>query len=127
MQMNRRGFLKLLGAFTAASVLPSFPVGAKIAESKRFLLNDFVIFECAPLEPGTHTVTWFAGEQGIFVGGIEASGGETLIKQWVSAGQIIDRPSIKLGGIYVDYRAHYDFTDPELQDKIFRGERLQIK
>lgn len=126
--MNRRGFLKLLGAFTASSVLPSFPVGAKIAESRRFLLNDFVIFECAPLEPGTHTVTWFAGEQGIFVGGIEASGGETLIKQWVSEGQTIDWPSIKLGGIYIDLdRSRYDFTDPELQDRIFRGERLQIK
>jgi hypothetical protein len=122
--MDRRGFLKFLGTFAAASALPISFSEAKIATAPAWAKN-VMRFSCAPLEAGSYTFSAYAfgairevrvwdrqlsNEElisltapvpeylGLYVSGVKAEGGETVIEIPYD-GQNLKHPRIIQGAV----------------------------
>jgi len=99
--MNRRDFLKAIGAFAAASQLPALYAKEQVCwpvyhdPEKRS-----VYFRCRPLTPADKSVNFNQVKRGVGIYGISPVGGETLIGLNCEEGEEIT--SCWLGGITVD-------------------------
>ena len=120
--MNRRNFLQCLGAFAAAAFLPA--CGKSILRAPAWWKGEVVVFKSwEPLVKGTYTFTAYMHDLGIYVGGVEASGGETYFEMpKPQEGYYYENPRIKLGGIFVDRPT--DFCDPQTRDAMLRGDAV---
>lgn len=76
--MNRRHFLKCIGAFAASTALPVGLAQAKVARAL-YCGARVIRYECAALDAFNYTFT--AGTRlGLMVFGVPAKGGETVIE-----------------------------------------------
>lgn len=126
--LDRRAFLKCLGAAAAMAALPSALAGAKIARAPAWA-KEVMLFECPPLAPGHYTFTaqaWrrsvsylgtpIAEYLGFCVGAVNASGGETLFEIPIGEGEVFKDPRIKLGAICYSVPAEGGSVDPLAPD-----------
>ena len=87
--------------------------------------KDVIVYRtAAPLTAGHYTFTAYAQDLGIWLGGFEANGGETLFEMPAAPlGYFHENPRIKLGGITVDRPT--DFCDLDARDALLRGDAVK--
>jgi hypothetical protein len=135
--MNRRRFLQVLGVFAASAALPVPFATAKVAKAPSWA-KTVLRFGCAPLDAGSYTFSAYAfgavrnvqifdralsneeliavtccEYRGLYVAGVKAEGGETVIEiPW--SGENLKHPRIIEGGIVAPL-GPIDLWHPQLE------------
>lgn len=108
MDINRRGFLKFIGAALAGSALPVDFAEAKIAKAP-YWAKKVVRFNCYELAAGNYTFSCYikmAGDNfySLYVAGVKATGGETVFEIPYDGDHVnLANPQLSIEGVTYSY------------------------
>ena len=120
--MNRRGFLQFVGAFAAGAAIPFVVAPEKIARAPAWAKH-VRVYRTAPLAAGIYTFS-ASSPKGLFVAGVTASGGETLVEIPCEPGDIFGHAVLNTHGVFIQpppTPSVFDFTEQGTFGQLDRG------